>query len=134
MSLTDHQWQLIATIRRRVSGWIAPPDLPGDPKETIAPSEKERFEKALASAVGDFVRRSVSLFFSKPDGRMALCVQLANSIRLDIKASGYDIENFLDEPIRNLIHATDETFEARVMAKKALLELVAMSRAGGTVQ
>ena len=97
-------------------------------------TEKEIFEGALAAAIGDFVRRSVDLYFWTPDGRMALCVQLANSIRLNMKASGYDIERFLDEPIRNLINAIENTFESKVMSRKAMLELVAMSEARETVQ
>lgn len=97
-------------------------------------TEKEVFEAALAAAIGDFVRRSVDLYFWSRTPGLGICINTASSVLTDMKASGYDAERFLAEPIRQLIRATDGTFESKVYSRKALLDLAKMSEARETVQ
>ena len=104
MPLTPHQWQLIATIRRRVSGWIAPPDLPGDPKKTIAPTtDRDRFLMALAMSFEVFVINALKDWDGQNQNEVGgdignVCVFICR-----MRDRGFNAVPFMQEGYRDLI-------------------------------
>ena len=131
--LTPYQWNLFSRAFPKLSRWWNPPLPSGEPSpSTIAPSDKERFEKALAGVFENLVLSASRGKYSISRKQMEIS-DAAIFVSI-MRERGYDALPWIQDIYKPIVLKPDDGVEAANKMVRRVNGLLALFGAGGTVQ